>query len=166
MLTTSSHSVQVFMEWLMTFERHWTRTSQEKTYAFVLYVAQLLNMALVLMLVNASPVADVSTTDSATQAEEVCTCCVKRRYKFTIVFISFPTIHHTNLLLYVSATRVSDNVFHRMCLTLELQQIICFCCSPADQLGQEVLSAEWPVQRLQPCLVSIHRMLTMYTSLL
>ena len=52
-----NYALRVTIEYLVVFEKHWTLSEQHKTYAFVVFLAQVLNSALVLMLVNASPAA-------------------------------------------------------------------------------------------------------------
>ncbi|KAJ9508119.1 hypothetical protein QJQ45_021456, partial [Haematococcus lacustris] len=53
-------ALKMMLEILIVVERHQTRSQQERSYAGQAYTSQLLNTAVVLLLVNASPAADAS----------------------------------------------------------------------------------------------------------
>ncbi|KAL6752998.1 hypothetical protein V8C86DRAFT_2738175 [Haematococcus lacustris] len=60
-------ALKMMLEVLIVVERHQTRSQQERSYAGQAYTSQLLNTAVVLLLVNASPAADASR-DNARRA--------------------------------------------------------------------------------------------------
>ncbi len=56
--------IQVILELLMSVEVHNTRSERECEYAVLAFVSQILNSMLVLLLVNAAPVRDVTNTST------------------------------------------------------------------------------------------------------
>jgi hypothetical protein len=56
-IATINVALRTIISYLVVFEQHWTETDQGQSYAVMTFIAQLLNSALVLILINASPAA-------------------------------------------------------------------------------------------------------------
>jgi hypothetical protein len=72
------------LQGLVRFEKHWSQSDQEKAYAILAFVSQLLNSVLVLLLVNARSSIASNTINSTLSNNEKTSWCV---------FILIPACH-------------------------------------------------------------------------
>jgi hypothetical protein len=69
---------------LVRFEKHWSQSDQEKAYAILAFVSQLLNSVLVLLLVNARSNIASNTINSTLSNSERTSWCVVATGESTI----------------------------------------------------------------------------------
>lgn len=65
------------MQMLVRFEKHWTQSAQERAYAVLAFVSQLLNSVLVLLLVNARSGAASSAINQRLGGRQTTSWCVR-----------------------------------------------------------------------------------------
>ena len=90
--------LKILLDWFLVFEKHWTRSGVERTYAVLTFASQFLNSAVVLLLVNAAPLRDAATRSesSAVRTSTLRSFLLNGEILFVMNLLSTNVLYHLN----------------------------------------------------------------------